>query len=192
MYWVIFINVYYFNLYLYFTFITLGDETINSSLVERGRLLMDPLPHPLLHFLVRMKPTSTNVFLQVTKNAGVTRGKTYAVRRMLKCFPAKSLKLIPYQIVSMGTGVIMQKDDPFRHHSRAFWLYRVFQHPQPPRNERHLSALLCMPPFSMMDEHTVYATLASRAIKKQLCGPVRFHYAYLCSLWYRTWTLQRP
>ena len=50
------------------TFIPFGDETINSSFVERGRSLMDPQPHSLLHFLVRMKPTSTNVFLQVAKN----------------------------------------------------------------------------------------------------------------------------
>ena len=36
------------------TFIPLGEETINSSLVERGRPLMDAQSHPLLHFLVRM------------------------------------------------------------------------------------------------------------------------------------------
>ena len=29
------------------TFIPLGDETINSSLIERGRPLMDPQSHPL-------------------------------------------------------------------------------------------------------------------------------------------------
>ena len=49
------------------TFVPLGDETINSSLVERGRSLMDPQSHPLLHFLVQNKPTSTNDFLQVAK-----------------------------------------------------------------------------------------------------------------------------
>ena len=57
------------------TFIPLGDETINSSLVERCSSLMDPQPHPLLHFLVRMKPTSRNVFLLVAKNVEVTRAK---------------------------------------------------------------------------------------------------------------------
>ena len=36
---------------------------------------MDPQPRPLLHFLARMKPTSTNVFLLVAKNVEVTRGK---------------------------------------------------------------------------------------------------------------------
>ena len=64
---------------------SLGDETINFSLVERDRSLMDPQPHPLLLFLVRMKPTSTNVFFQVAKNVKVSRGKIWAVGRMLKC-----------------------------------------------------------------------------------------------------------
>ena len=142
--------------------IPLGDEMINSSLVERGRSLMDPQPHPLLHFLVRMKPTSTNVFLQVGKNAEVTSEKIWAVRRMFKCFPAKSLRRIPHQIRSMKTGVIMQKDDSVRQYPRAFWLYGVSQQPQPPRNEPQLSALLCLPPFPMLDENTLhYAHLQS-------------------------------
>ena len=97
---------------------------INSSLVERGRSLMDPQRHPLLHFLLRMKPTSTNVFVQVAKNVKVSRGKIWAVRRMLKCFPAKSLKLIPHLIVIMGMGVIMQKNDSIRQHSRVFLTLR--------------------------------------------------------------------
>ena len=75
------------------TFIPLGDATISSSFVERGRLLMDPQPHPLLLFLVQMKPMSTNVSLQVAKNVEVTRGKIWAVRRMLKCFPANLTRL---------------------------------------------------------------------------------------------------
>ena len=48
-------------------FIPLGDETINSIFVKRDRSLIDPQPQPLLHFLVRMKPTSTNVFLRSPK-----------------------------------------------------------------------------------------------------------------------------
>ena len=142
------------------TFIPLGDETINSSLVERDMLLMDS-PHPLLHFLIRMKRTSMNVFLQVVKNVEVTREKIWAVRWMLKCFPAKSLKLIP-QYGSMGTGITMQKNDSVQQFSRAFWLYGALQHPQPPRNAPHLCALLCLPPFLMLDEHKLhYAHLQS-------------------------------
>ena len=123
-----------------------------------------------------------NVFIQVAKNVEVTRGKIWAERRMLKCFPAKSFKLIPHQIGSMGTCVIMQKDDSVRKHSRAFWLYGASQHLQPPRNEPHLSVLRCLPPIPMLDEHTLhYVHLQSNI--KQLRGPVRFHYR--CLLLYR-------
>ena len=52
------------------------------------------------------------------------------------------------------------------------------QHAQPPRNETHLSALLCLPPFPMLNKY-IFTTLTSRAIKKQLCGPVRLHYPSL-------------
>ena len=120
---------------------------------------MDPQPHPLLHFLVWTKPTTTNVFLQDAKNVKVTRWKIWVIRMMFKCFPAKCLKLIHHQIGSMGTGVIMQN---VREHSRAFRFYGVSQHPQPSRNEPHLSALLCLPPSPMLDEHTLhYAHLQS-------------------------------
>ena len=117
---------------------------------------MDPQTHPLLHFLIRMKPTSTNVFLQVAKNVEVTRGKIWAVWRMLKCFPAKSQKLIHHQIGSMGIGGIMQNNDSAWQHARAFWHYGASQHPQSPRNEPHLSALLCLSPFPMLDKHTLH------------------------------------
>ena len=59
--------------------------------------------------------------------------------------------------------------------------------PQTPRIERNLSAILYLPPFPMLEEHT---TLTSRAIQKQLCEPVRFHYAcvlpYICQYRYIT------
>ena len=86
----------------------------------------------------------------------VTRGKIWAVRSMLTCLPAKSLKLIPHQIRSLRMGVIMQKDDSVRQNSRAFRLYGASQHPQSPRNEPHFSALLCLLPFPMLDEHTLH------------------------------------
>ena len=49
---------------------------------------MDPR-HPLLHFLVRMKPTSTNIFLQLAKNMVATRGKIWAVREDVEVFPSQ-------------------------------------------------------------------------------------------------------
>ena len=62
---------------------------INSSLVESGRSLMDPQPHPLLHFLVRMKPTSTKVSLQVAKNVDVTSGKDLRCTVDVEVFPSQ-------------------------------------------------------------------------------------------------------
>ena len=155
---------------------------VNSSLVGRSRSLMDPKPYPHLHFLVRKKPSSMNIFLQIAKSMKITRGKFWAVRRMLKCFPVKTLKLIPHQIGSMGTGVIMHYDNSVRQHSRAFLLYVASQHPQPPRNEP-LSLLFLVCLHFQCCTNTLYTTLTSRAIKKQLCGPVRLHFA--CLLPYR-------
>ena len=131
-------------------FIPLEDKTINSSLVERGRSLMDPQPHLLLHFLVRMKTMSTKVFLQVAKNVEVTRGKIWAAGRILKCLPAKSLNLIPHQIGRALSYKRMISSDSIP----GRFDYGASQHPQPPRNEPHLSDFLCLPPFPMLEEHT--------------------------------------
>ena len=94
------------------TFIPLGDKIINSSLVERGRSLMDPQLHPLLHFLIQMKPTSTNVFFQVEKNVEVTRGKIWAVRRMLKCFPVNLWCLSPTRLTVWGWALSCKRMVP--------------------------------------------------------------------------------
>ena len=120
---------------------------------------MDSPSHPLLQFLVRMKPKSTKVFLQVAKNVQVTRGKIWAVRRLLKCFPVKSLtRLAVWGQGFHGKGWFR----PTTFQGVFFLLYGASQHPQPPRNEPHLSALLCLPPFSMLDEHPLnYAHLQS-------------------------------
>ena len=143
---------------------------------------MDQQSQTVLYFLVRMKPTSTNVFLQVAKNAEVTRGKIWPVRRMLKCFPAESLKLIPHQIGSMGMDIIMQKDDSVRQHSRTFdFMARrsALSH----QETNHSSMLF----FGCLNvecwTNTFYTTLTSRAIKKQLCGLVNVHFE--CLLPYR-------
>ena len=81
---------------------------------------------------------------------------------MLKCIPAKSLKLILHQIGSIGTGVYHAKQW-FR--PTAFQcvltLWRVAAL-SAPKKEPHLSALLFLPPFPILDEHTLnYAYLQS-------------------------------
>ena len=100
------------------TFIPLGDETINSSLVERGRSLMDPQPHPILHFLVRMKLTSPDVFLQVVKNVKVTREKIWPLRKMLKVFPSQIAESYPLPNWQNGDR---------RYHAKGWFRPTVFQ-----------------------------------------------------------------
>ena len=140
---------------------------------------MDPQPHPLFDFLLRMKPTSTNVFLQTAKNVEVTRGKICAVRRMLKCFSVKSQKLIPKQIGSIGAGVLscrrMIPSDSIPGSFDFMARRSTLSHQE--TNHTILLFFACL--NFQCCTNTVYTTLASRAIKKQLCGPVRFHYACL-------------
>ena len=141
------------------------DETINSNLVERGGSLLDPQPHPLLHFLNRMNPTSTNVFLQVTKNVEVTRRKMWAVRRMLKCFPAKFLKLIPHQIGSMGRALSCKRMIPSDSIPWNFdFMARrsILSHQE--TNHTALLFFACLHFQCWMN--TLYTTLTSRTIKK--------------------------
>ena len=146
------------------TFIPLGDKTINSSLLEIGRLLMDPQPHPLLHFLIQMKLTSMSVFLQVAKNVEVTRRKIWDVRRMLKCFLANSLKLIPHQIGSMGTGVIMKRMIPFDSIPGGFdFMARRSTLSHLETNHTSLLFFACL--HFQCWTNTLYTTLTSRVVK---------------------------
>ena len=144
---------------------------------------MDPQSHPLLYFLVRMKPAPTNVFLQVTKNVQVTRGEIWAVRTMLKCFPAKSLKRILHQIDSIevwGRALSCKRMIPFDSIPGRFdFTARRSTLSHQATNHTSLLLLACLQ-FQCCT-NTLNATLTSRTIKKQLCGPVRFHYACLLS-----------
>lgn len=59
----------------------------------------------------------TWISFQAIKNVKVTRRKIWDVRKMFKHFPAEYLQLIPHQIGSIGTGVIIKKG---RFHPTAF------------------------------------------------------------------------
>ena len=76
------------------TFILLGDETINSSLVERGRSLMDPQPRLLLHFLVRTKD-----FLECRSSGrpkcGSHKGKDLGYTEDVEVFPSQISQAYP-------------------------------------------------------------------------------------------------
>ena len=159
----------------------LGDKMINSSLVERGRSLINPQPHPLLHFLIRTKLTSTNVFLQVTKNVEVTRRKIWTVWRMLKYFPAKCLKFIPHQTGSMGMGIIMQKDDSIRQHSREVWLYGTSQLIlQPFRRFTYVTAHSATLPLLLLHHSSFYNPSVASPTSQFILQPF-FRFSYVTS-----------
>ena len=141
---------------------------------------MDPQHHPHLHFLVRIKKTPTNVFLQVAKNVQFRRGKMWAVRWMLNCFPAWAY---PSPNWKYGDGCFNAKE---RFHPTAFQsiltIWRVAALPAT-KKENYTSLLFSACLHLQCWTNTFYTTFTSRAIDKLMCGPVHFHNA--CLLLYR-------
>ena len=161
------------------TFIQLGDETINSRLVERSRSLMNPQPRPHLHFLVQMKPnssfTSPNLWKSEGERSGLYGGCwsisqpnlwSLSLNRLAVWGRALSCKrMIPSDSIS-GSFDFMARSSTLGH-----------------QEKNHTSLLFFACLHLQCWTNTLYTTLASRAIKKQLCGPVHFHCA--CLLPYR-------
>ena len=77
------------------------------------------------------------------------KGKDLGSTEDVEVFPSQISEA--HLIGSIGTGVIMQKNDSVLQHSRA--LCRVAA---PSATKKHLSALLCLSPFPMLDEHTLH------------------------------------
>ena len=99
-----------------YIFTTLRDETISSSLVERGRSLMIPQPHPLLHFLGRKKPTSTNDFLH--QKCGSHKGKHLGCTEDVQEFPSQIFEAYPSPDWQYGDG---------RYHTKGWFHRTTFQ-----------------------------------------------------------------
>ena len=118
-----------------------------------------------------MKPTSTTVFLHVAKNVEVIRWKIWAVQMMLKCFPAK-FQAYNSPDWQYGDG---------RYHAKGWFLPTAFQgvlarhSTLSETNEPSLLFFACL--HFQCWTNTLYTTLTSRAINKQLCEPARFQYA---------------
>ena len=103
-----------------------------------------------------MKLTSTNAFLQVSNNVDVARGKIWNVRRMFSASQPNLWSLSFTRLAVCGREVSCKRMTPSDSISGRFDFYGASQHPQPPRNEPHLSALDCLPPFPMLDERALY------------------------------------
>ena len=80
----------------------------------------------------------------------------------VEVFPSQISAAYPSPDWQYEDGRYHAKDYSVRQNSRVFWLYGASHHPQPPRNQPHLSALICLSLFPMLDEHTLhYAHLQS-------------------------------
>ena len=155
------------------TFIRLGDETIKSSLVERGRSLTHSL-----HFLVRMKPTSTNVFLQLTKKRK-TQGERSELYGGCKSVSQSNLwRLYLTRLAVWGRALSCKRIIPSDSIPGRFdFMARRSTLSHQETNHTSLLFFACL--HFQCWTNTLYTTLTSRVIKKQLCGPVRFHYTSL-------------
>ena len=65
---------------------------------------MDPQPHPLLHFLVRIKPKSTNVFSTGCQKCGSHKGKDRGCTEDVEVFPSQISEAYPSKDWQYGDG----------------------------------------------------------------------------------------
>ena len=86
---------------------------------------------------------------------------------MLKCFLAKSLKLVSQQIASMGTGIITQKMIPSDSIPGRFD-FIACSSTVSNQETNHSSLLFITCPHFLCWTNTLYTMLTSRAIRKQL------------------------
>ena len=138
------------------TFIPLGDETVNSSLVERGRSLMDLQPHPLLHIC---RPIETDVLECISwgrQKCGSHKGKDLGCTEDVVVFSSQISESYPSPDWQYGDG---------RRHAKGWFrptvlhgdltLWRVAA-PSLTKIRTTLSVLLSLPPFPILDEHTLH------------------------------------
>ena len=108
-----------------------------------------------------MKPTRRDVrecLSSGRQKCGSHKGKDLGCTEDIEVFTRLVSEAYPSPDWEHAGGRYHKKDDCVRQHFRAFWLYGSPQHPQPLRNELRLSALLYLPPFPMLDEHTLHYT----------------------------------
>ena len=146
---------------------------------------MDPQLRPLLHFLVRPEhefvlcdssffPDQTiNPRNHIWRNGSMGLSRARIVLQLRASFAGS---LLPLVHTCQGHTIFAIHS---RHVTMNFACSRTFSHQE--TNYTSLLFIACL--HFQCWTNTLYITLTSRAIKKQLCEPVRFHYA--CLLPYR-------
>ena len=136
---------------------------------------MDPQPHPLLHLLIRMNDVH-ECLSSGGQKCGSHKGKDLGCTEDVQVFPSQISEAYPSPDWQYGDR---------RYHAKGCLRPTAFQGvltlrrvPAPSATKKRTTALLCLPPFPMLDEHTLhYAHLQSN--KEITCGPLRFHHACL-------------
>ena len=142
------------------------------------RSLMDPQPHPFLHFLARMEPISTNVFLQVAKNVKVTRESSGLYRGCWNVSQPNVWSLSLTRFSVWGRALSCKRMIPSDSIPGRFdFMARRSTLSHQETNHTSLLFFACL--HFQCWTNTLYTTITSRAIKKQLCGPLCFHHACL-------------
>ena len=95
------------------TFIPLGDETINSSLVERDRSLMDSQPHSLLYFLSKWNKHPWMFFFMLPK-----KWKDLGCTEDVEVFPSQISEAYPSPDWQYGDG---------HYHAKGWFCLTAFQ-----------------------------------------------------------------
>ena len=143
---------------------------------------MDPQLHPLLHFLVRMKPTSTSVFLQVAKNMESTRERSGLYGGCWSVSQPNLWSLSLTRLAVWGRALSCKTIIPPDSVPGLFDFIACssnFSYQE--TNHAPLFSFACL--HFQCWTNTLYTTLTSTAIKKQQCGPLHLYYA--CLLPYR-------
>ena len=160
------------------TFIPLEDEMMNSSLVERERSLMDPKPHPLLHFLVWMISTRRpRMSFFKSQKCGNHKGKDLSCAEDVWVFPSQISEAYPSpdcQYALSCIRIIPSDSIPGRFDFMA--RRSTLSH----QETKHTSLLFFVCLHFQCWTDLLHTTLTSRTIKQRLCGPGVFtmHVSY--------------
>ena len=126
-----------------------------------------------------MKPTSTNVYLQVAKKCGSHKGEDKDCTEDVGSISHPNiLSLSLTKLTVWGRALAWKRMFPSDSiPGRLYFMARrsMLSH----QETNHTSLLLFACLNFQFWTNTLHITLSSRAIKKQLCGPVRFYYACL-------------
>ena len=124
---------------------------------------MDPQPHSLLHFLVRMKPTYTNVFFSGCQKCRSHKGKYRGCMEDVDVFDNKISEVYPSSDWQHGDGRYHAKG-LFRP-TKFYGVLTLLRIPEPSATKKRITPLCSSLFASVLNAGRTHFTFTSRAIK---------------------------